>query len=152
MTGDRLLVPIDGSDGCLAAVAEVIRRSRQSDRPQVHLLNVQPQVLATEILAHLPPEASDAYYARQGGEALSRAQAMLEEAGIPYEAHRLVGPVVETILDQCEALKCDCIVMGTRGRGRLLGALLGSVAAGVVHLSPVPVTLLNAQRHPASGE
>lgn len=148
---ETVLVPIDGTDGSLAAVAEVVRRSRGSSPPRVHLLNVQPQVFAAEILAHLPPRASEAYYARLGGEALAQAQAMLEEAGIPYAAQRLVGPVVETILEQCGALHCDSIVMGTHGRGPLFGALLGSVATGVVHLAPVPVTLVRAPNRLHSG-
>jgi nucleotide-binding universal stress UspA family protein len=32
--------------------------------------------------------------------------------------------------------------MGTHGRGILAGALIGSVAQKVVHLSPVPVVLV----------
>jgi nucleotide-binding universal stress UspA family protein len=32
--------------------------------------------------------------------------------------------------------------MGTRGLGAVAGALLGSVASQVVHLSDVPVTLI----------
>lgn len=140
---ESVLVPIDGSDGSLAAVAEVVRRACISPPPLVHLLNVQPQV-PTEILAHLPPAAGEDYYGRAGGDALLRARSMLDAAGVPYEAQRLVGPVVETILEQCEALQCDAIVMGTHGRGGLLGALLGSTATGVVHRSRVPVTLVRA--------
>jgi nucleotide-binding universal stress UspA family protein len=149
---ETVLVPIDGSEGSLAAVAEVIRRARHSSGAHVNLLNVQPQVLTTEILAHLPPEVGDAYYARLGGEALSRAQSMLADAGIPHAACRLVGPVVQTILEQCEALRCDSIVMGTHGRAALLGGLMGSVATGVVHLAQVPVTLVKAPKAAGGGQ
>lgn len=141
---EKVLIPVDGSDGSLAAVAEVLRRSRSGAPPEVHLLNVQPEIFTAEILAHLPPQAGEAYYARLGGQALRRARALLEEAGIACEVHRLVGPVVQTILDQRESLQCDSIVMGTHGHGLLTGALLGSVATGVVHHSPVPVTLVKS--------
>lgn len=141
---ERILVPIDGSAGSLAAVAEVVRRAKSSARPEVHLLNVQPELFTAEILAHLPPEVVDAHYARLGGEALLRAEGMLKEAGIACKVHRLVGPVVQTILDQRESLQCDSIVMGTHGHGPLAGALLGSVATGVVHRSRVPVTLVKS--------
>ena len=39
-------------------------------------------------------------------------------------------------------LKCDAIVMGTRGMTVLGNLVLGSVASKVVHLSSVPVTLV----------
>ncbi|MCJ9712965.1 universal stress protein, partial [Bordetella hinzii] len=38
--------------------------------------------------------------------------------------------------------QCDRIVMGTRGLGAVGGLVLGSVAQKVIHLSPVPVTLV----------
>lgn len=141
---ERVLVPIDGSDGSQAAVAEVLRRSRGTTPTEVHLLNVQPLSIAAEILAHLPAQAGDAYYARLGGEALAKAQSTLEEAGIRCTSHRMAGPVVESILAQCDRLQCDSIVMGTHGHGPLAGAFLGSVATGVVHGAAVPVTLVRA--------
>ena len=143
---ERVLIPIDGSDCSLAAVDEVIRRSRGGTRIEAHLMNVQPQEFTAELLAHLPPETSEAYYARSGGDALARAQSMLQQAGIPCTVRRLVGPVVQTLMEQCDALRCDSIVMGTHGRSALLGGLMGSVATGVVHLATVPVTLVRAAR------
>jgi nucleotide-binding universal stress UspA family protein len=59
---------------------------------------------------------------------------------------------VETILEQCGALGCDEIVMGTHGRGRLSSALLGSTAAGVVHGARVAVTLVKASGTPAESK
>ena len=128
----------------MAATAEVIRRSRGAGRIEACLVNVEPQEFTAELLAHLPSEEGDAWYARTGGEALARAQALLREEGIPCTARRVVGPVVQTLLEQCDALQCDSIVMGTHGRSALLGALIGSVATGIVHLAKVPVTLVKA--------
>ena len=39
-------------------------------------------------------------------------------------------------------LKCNAIIMGTRGLSPLGNLLLGSVAAQVVHLAGTPVTLV----------
>jgi nucleotide-binding universal stress UspA family protein len=143
----RLLVPVDGSEDAGAAVDEVIRRGAAVPL-HAHLLHVQADMMADELVAHLPQKAVDAWYAREGGDALAAAAARLQAAGVPHTVHRRSGPVVQTIVEQCQALDCAAIVMGTRGRGRLLGALLGSVAAGVAGLAPVPVTLVKAGRRP----
>ena len=70
------------------------------------------------------------------------AKALLDAAGIAYEAKVLVGPVAQTIADYAAEQGCDSIVMGTHGRGGLAELFLGSVAAKVIHLTRLPVTLI----------
>ena len=70
------------------------------------------------------------------------AEKLLLEARLPFVSHRLVGPVAETILEKQRELGCDSIVMSTQGHGRIVGALLGSISAKVLHLAEVPVTLV----------
>lgn len=41
-----------------------------------------------------------------------------------------------------EAMQCAAMAMGTRGPGAVAGLVLGSVAARIVQLAPVPVTLV----------
>jgi nucleotide-binding universal stress UspA family protein len=50
--------------------------------------------------------------------------------------------IIETALDS----GADLIVIGSRGRGRLRGALLGSVSQAVLHHSPVPVLVAHAPK------
>jgi len=142
----KLLVPIDGSDYSDAAVREVIKRAQTAGGIELHLLNVQPRIFAEETLVYMPADRIDTYYYDQGSKALASAERLLKEAGVAFTSHRAVGPVAETIVEKARDLGCDGIVMGTQGRGKILGTLLGSVSLKVLQLSEVPVTLLRSDR------
>jgi universal stress protein A len=53
------------------------------------------------------------------------------------------GNPAEEILRLVEEQPVDLICMGARGRGRVTGAVLGSVSTAVLHRSPVPVVVLH---------
>jgi nucleotide-binding universal stress UspA family protein len=63
---------------------------------------------------------------------------------IPGEVHTevLEGAPAEAILDVAKTRKSDLIVMGSRGLGRLKGALLGSQSQKVVQHAPCPVLIV----------
>ena len=63
---------------------------------------------------------------------------------IPGEIHTevLEGSPAEAILDVAKTRKCDLIVMGSRGLGRLTGLLLGSQSQKVVQHAPCPVLIV----------
>ena len=144
----KILVPVDGSNDSLQAVREAIRQRNAPGAAEVHLLNVQPRIFAEETMIGLPAEQIDSYYYERGGRALAPAEVLLKEAGLPFASHRVVGPVVQSILDKQRELDCDSILMSTQGHGRIAGALLGSVSAKVLQLAPVPVTLVKAPAGP----
>jgi nucleotide-binding universal stress UspA family protein len=138
----RFLVPVDGSTHGERAIAHVIRLAKCRDKPDIHLINVREPVDSWEVRRFLTEEEIARVQQSEGEEDLRAARALLDAAGVAYEAQVLAGPVAQTIAHYADTHKCDQIIMGTHGRGGLATLFLGSVAAKVIHLAHVPVTLV----------
>lgn len=139
----RLLLPIDGSDCSLRAVRHVIEKVRRAgpDAYEVHLVNVQPP-LPGGVTAFVSREQVAGYQHDESEKALADGRKLLDEAGVPYKSHTLVGPLAETIVSLAGLLESDEIVMGSQGRTALADLLIGSTVTRVVHLSKIPVLLV----------
>lgn len=140
----NLLVPFDGSESAGRALDHAIALARAT-AARVHAIHVyeEPAAYALGEVAVYFPRDELTSYLREASEALrDAAAARLRAAGVPCVAESRVGPVAESIVEYARAQHCDAIVMGTHGRSALAGLLMGSVATRVVHLAPVPVTLV----------
>lgn len=140
-----IIVPVDASPCSDRVVQEVIRLSKTSEPADLHLINVQPRIFTESALMFTDASKIDTYYYEQAAKVLAPAEKALKSAGLAYTAHRLVGPVAETIVAKAKELNADGIVMGTHGHGRVTGMLLGSVSNKVLHLAPMPVTLVRGE-------
>lgn len=138
----KALVPVDGSPNSDRAVQHVVALAEIGPDIDVVLLNVQPEIDDWQVRRFLKKEEVEAMEESKGGDALQSARALFDAAKVHYTPQVLIGPVAETIAKTALAQNCDGIVMGTRGLGAVAGAVLGSVAAQVVHLADVPVTLV----------
>ena len=134
----QFLVPIDGSEGSNAAIDEALD-------------------LAHEVGAHVtfafvrkPPSSllGYPYYERLLSTELAKARATIDAAtskalqiGVDAQSEILEGDPVDEILSFADNDGADLIVMGSRGRGALAGALLGSVSSGVAQHASVPVLI-----------
>jgi len=149
---NRVLLPVDGSDHAARAVEYVIALWRNHAAPatmDIHLMNVQRELPGTAS-RFVPKESLQDYHAERSEKALERARRMLDEAGVKYAVHMLVGTPWEAISDYAAQHGFDLVVMGTRGLGSYTGAALGSVAHGVAERSSVPVLLVGAPQ-PGAG-
>ena len=139
--GLNLLVPVDGSPGADRAVDHAVMLSERGLVSDVHLLNVQ-YPLPGAVTTFVGSKVVSGYHHEEGMKALAGADAKLEAANVPHHRHIVVGQPADTIAAVCQELKCDGIVMGTRGHGKAVGVLLGSVARDVIAKANAPVTVV----------
>ena len=137
----KILVPIDGSENALRALDKAIVFLRERGPFELHLLNVQP-ALGGDVSGFVGSAAVKDFHREEGEKALASARALLEKQKIPYKAHITVGPVGESIAGFAKKLGCDTIIMGTRGLGKIRGALLGSASTEVIRCADMPVTFV----------
>ncbi len=139
----KILLPVDGSEHALRAARHVAAMGEYlASPPSVLLLNVQPPVASGLVQRFLSQEALDGYYRDEARAALQPVEAVLTQSGIGAESRVVVGDVAATIAEFAASHDCQQIVMGTRGLGGAVGALLGSVASKVLHLADRPVLLV----------
>jgi nucleotide-binding universal stress UspA family protein len=74
---------------------------------------------------------------------LAPSKKILDEAGVKFTAHTLVGSIAESIIKQAKRSRSNMIYMGTRGMTELSNMVLGSVATRVLHLANIPVVLIH---------
>lgn len=137
-----VLVPVDGSDSALRAVAHLLEIVHRRAPPEIHLLNVQPQIMSGDVGPLVTTEMVKYTRLATGEEILRRARGLLDRAGVLYVASILFGVPAETIVRYVEDHEIDAVFMGTRGMSALRNLLLGSVATKVVGSAQVPVTLV----------
>lgn len=138
----RILVAVDGSVSAQRALDYVIAQSRQYPvSAQLVCVNVVPDFYATR-RDYLSREENRQFTEKKSKEALDPAARKLARAGVDHTTSVLWGDIAPEIVRAARRLKCESIVIGTRGMGAVGNLVLGSVATKVIHLSKIPVTLV----------
>jgi nucleotide-binding universal stress UspA family protein len=134
----KILLATDGSkEAQLAATtAADLANSTGSELHVVHVGELRPTFLAqTEVEpAELEREAQ--------GQLDEEVRSVEEAGGTVKEAHLRLGKADEEVVELAERMGIGLIVMGSRGRGRIRRALLGSVSESVVRHAHCPVTIV----------
>lgn len=140
----NILVPVDFSDSSEHALDYAVELAGKLDA-KVHLLNVIgiPALGVPELgLALAAPVIDDVVKGNQAAlDKLADSRRKLASIG---EVTLRVGDARDLILQVCEEIHADLIVMGTHGRRGVMRALLGSVAENVVRTAPCPVLTIRA--------
>ncbi|WP_338923282.1 universal stress protein [Pseudomonas silesiensis] len=141
----KILVAVDGSEHSERAVLYLIGLIQDGGllggSVEVHLVNVQP-LLPTRIAQDTAGDELDRYYDHKSAEDSQKAVALLKQEGIAFTFHTLQGDAASKIVAASQSLGCDSIILGSHGNGFLAGIFLGSVAAKVIQLSSIPITLV----------
>ena len=134
----KILLATDGSrEAHLAATtAADLANSTNSELHVVLVGELRPTFLAQT-------EVEPAELEREAQRQLDEEVRSVEEAGgIVKEAHLRQGKADEEVVELAERMGIGLIVMGSRGRGRIRRALMGSVSESVVRHAHCPVTIV----------
>jgi nucleotide-binding universal stress UspA family protein len=140
----QVLIPIDGSDCALRAVARVIAKRSRYAHPEdlaIHLVNVQAP-FSHEISRFVGTEQMAIIQREESEKAMAEACALLDTAEAGYTCHHKTGNIAEEITALADRLNCCQIVMGTHGRDALGEPLTGSITLKVIRLSKMPILLI----------
>ena len=135
MAYNRILLPVDGSEHSMHAVAHAVSLVREGG-----------EIVVATVLPPIPNVI--------GGDARKEAEeAVKTDASLIMDViakdniacrEKIVlhTSTAEGIIETAEDMKCDLIVMGSRGRSDIEGLLLGSVTHKVLTLATVPVLVV----------
>ena len=136
--GGRVVVGVDGSARSLAALrwAAAEARAREADLDVVHAWRL-PMMAAPPAVSVLPDYST---LKENGRAVLDRALAEPDLAGLRVQPHFAHDSPARALVER--AAGAGLVVAGTRGLGRVSGALLGSVSRQLLHHAPCPVVVI----------
>jgi nucleotide-binding universal stress UspA family protein len=136
--GERVVAGIDGSARSRTALRWAADEARARDAVLDVVHAAQPGLLvapaAMSALSHV------AAVEQVGRAVLDEALDDPALAGTRIETHLSQGSPARALIER--AAGAGLVVVGTRGRGRVTGALLGSVSRQLLHHAPCPVVVV----------
>ncbi len=137
----KVLIPLDGSANADRALSQWLAGQADKTALDIHLLSVQLPVDGN-VRTFVDSDELQDYRREEGMSAMAQGRKLLDEAGVAYQHHILVGHPADVIVRYASELDVDEIVMGTHGRTGLLQLLMGSVASEVSEKAKAKVTLI----------
>ncbi len=140
----RILVPTDGSDITLKAVATSIALAK-SVGAHLYTISVK-EPFPYSAISEMQPTPPQEFFDAQERIATKRVQAVADEckaAGVVCEAHTVEAlHPWEAIIEHAKRMECDLLVMASHGRRGVSALLLGSETQKVLTHSKVPVLVV----------
>jgi len=137
----RILVALDETPAAAFALRHVVPYAIDQGS-QLTLLSVATHPPSFAAAAGVSPQQLADQIEREAATRLREVAATLPD-NLSVTTLLRHGDPAEEILALLREQPFDLLCMGARGRGRVTGALLGSVSTAVLHHSPVPVMVLH---------
>jgi nucleotide-binding universal stress UspA family protein len=143
----KILVAVDGSTHADAALMQAIDLA-QSEHAQLTVMTAVTPIPLTAYATPgaVMPELLKAVHA--DAEAILRTARDHVPDDVPVRTVLAEQPVRNALIHELGKGDYDLVVMGSRGRGAVRSALLGSVSHHVLHHSPVPVLIVHTEHPP----
>ena len=134
-----ILVAWDGSEHAKRALAEAVDLARTQEA-SLTLLTVAPpiRIWPGPVTPPIYEDELEAAYAKIAAEGKQ-----LVPEGLPVAVHTAAGHVGTELLKRATAGNHDLIVMGSRGRGAISSAVLGSSSHFVLNHATVAVLIIH---------
>ena len=134
----RILFASDGSDSSELAATTAVGLAKITGS-ELHVLHVAPAFPDY----FEPSDPGPGPTEREGRRILDEEVNKIENVeGIVAQSHLRRGGAAEEVIDLAEELEVGLIVLGSRGRGRIRRALMGSVSDSVVRHAHCPVLVV----------
>ena len=143
----QILVATDGSPSAHEAVEVGLELAKEQGADVTFVHVTDPDELrggrgGTHPITHTEEVDDSELVLKAAGEAA-------DEAGVSYALERVSGNTVESIVALADEKDADLIVVGSRGRGAVATALLGSISHGVLRHAGRPVLIVKGSKTPA---
>ena len=137
---EHILLAVDGSEHALHAAKTAGELARAVDAKELRIVIAYepvPAYLGEPNLQNVINERLD-----ESQKVLREAEDVVGETQAEIQSELIEGEIAEAILNVAATYQSDLIIMGSRGLGRLAGALIGSNSQKVVSHAPCPVLIV----------
>jgi nucleotide-binding universal stress UspA family protein len=142
-----ILVAVDGSPDADQALTHAIDLA-ESEHTRLTLITAAADLPGPAYLLPGAPVGELVSNARAEAEAILWRSRDRVLADLPVTTVLTDQPIRIALIRRIRDGHHDLVVMGSRGRGAVRSALLGSVSHYVLHHSPIPVLIVHAEQAP----